>query len=224
MLEQKLLYEFKDKTLLEEACRHSSYVNEQGADMRDNERLEFLGDAVLSLVIGHILMQRYPALLEGDLSRMRASLVNELQLAKIAKSMNIGVYIRLGKGEIQTNGRKKKSILADAFEAIIAAVYLDGGFSAAFKFIESHFSVLITSIAEPASNHDYKSQLQEVVQVTHGLMPGYKVIREKGPDHNKTFVVKISVGELKTEGVGKSKKMAEQNAARKALEMLKIDA
>ncbi len=224
MLEQKLLYEFKDKELLDEACRHSSYVNEQGAaDMRDNERLEFLGDAVLSLVIGHILMQRYPNLPEGDLSRMRASLVNEFQLAKIAKSMNLGVHIRLGKGEIQTNGRRKKSILADAFEAVIAAVYLDGGFSAAFAFIDRHFSKLVRAIAEPALNHDYKSQLQEVVQVVQGMVPAYEVIRENGPDHDKTFVVQIRVGELLTEGTGKSKKMAEQDAARKALERIKCE-
>ncbi|MDM8552722.1 ribonuclease III [Desulfobacterales bacterium HSG2] len=223
MLEQKLLYEFKDKNLLKEACRHSSYVNEQGlTDMRDNERLEFLGDAVLNLVIGDILMQRYPELPEGDLSRMRASLVNELQLAKIAKRINLGNYVRLGKGEIQTNGRRKKSILADTFEAIIAAVYLDGGFVSAFQFIESHFSKPITSIAEPTSNDDYKSRLQEVVQVSRGLMPAYRVVQENGPDHDKTFVVQINVGELHTKGTGKSKKMAEQDAARKALKILKV--
>lgn len=221
MLEEKLLYEFRDKGLLDEACRHSSYVNERGGrEMRDNERLEFLGDAVLSLVIGHILMCRYPNLTEGDLSRMRACLVNETQLAKIAKGMNLGEYIRLGKGELQTNGRKKKSILADAFEAIIAAVYLDGGYKAAFRFVESHFSDLITFIGEPAVNNDYKSRLQEVAQTIHGVAPDYKVVRESGPDHDKTFVVRIRVGKVQTQGVGKSKKTAEQEAARKALEIL----
>lgn len=119
-LEKKLLYKFKNRELLEEALRHSSFVNEQvAADMRDNERLEFLGDAVLNLAVGHILMQRYPDLKEGDLSRMRANLVNEKKLARIARSLNFGSYVRLGKGEIQTNGQEKKSILADALEAVI---------------------------------------------------------------------------------------------------------
>ncbi|MDM8526493.1 ribonuclease III [Desulfococcaceae bacterium HSG8] len=220
-LEQKLLYEFKDKSLLDEACRHSSYVNEQPEiNMRDNERLEFLGDAVLSLAVGHLLMHRYPDLPEGDLSRMRAGLVNELQLARIAVTLDLGSYVKLGKGEIQTNGRKKKSILADTFEAIIAAVYLDGGFDAAFRFIESHFLKLMASPGIPASNYDYKSHLQEVVQVTHGVMPVYEVIGEKGPDHKKTFSGQINVEDLTTVGMGKSKKTAEQDAARKALEII----
>lgn len=219
-LEKKLLYEFKDKSLLDEACRHSSYVNEQPfAEVRDNERLEFLGDAVLNLVVGHILMTRYPELTEGDLSRMRAGLVNEFQLAKIAGAMDLGAYLQLGKGEIQTEGRKKRSILADTFEAIIAAVYLDGGFEAAFRFVEYHFSKRILSIVKPALNHDYKSQLQEEVQVTQGA-PVYTLIQENGPDHDKTFVIQISVGDISAEGVGKSKKTAEQDAAKKALELL----
>lgn len=219
-LEKKLLYEFKDKSLLDEACRHSSYVNEQPSAMiRDNERLEFLGDAVLNLAVGHILMTRHPELTEGDLSRMRAGLVNEFQLAKIAKAVDLGAYLQLGRGEIQTEGRKKRSILADTFEAVIAAVYLDGGFDAAFSFISDHFSKQIHSIAEPALNYDYKSRLQEEVQVTIGA-PVYTLIQEKGPDHDKTFVIQISVGELCTEGTGKSKKTAEQDAAKKALELL----
>ncbi|OQY60552.1 MAG: ribonuclease III [Desulfobacteraceae bacterium 4572_88] len=221
-LEQTLLYEFKDKALLAEACRHSSYVNEQcdTEELRDNERLEFLGDAVLSLVVGVLLMQHYPELNEGDLSRMRASLVNEIQLAKIARMIQLGVHVQLGKGEVQTNGHHKKSILADAFEAVIAAVYLDGGFDAAFQFIERHYAPLLTSVNAPSLNYDYKSQLQEVVQVTPGVMPAYEVAGEDGPDHDKTFIVQIRVGELQTLGVGKSKKTAEQDAARKALEIL----
>ena len=222
-LEKKLGYEFRDKKFLDEACRHSSFVNEHiSANLRDNERLEFLGDAVLNLVIGHILMRRYPALPEGDLSRMRASLVNELQLAKIAKAIHLGNYVQLGKGEIQTNGRRKKSILADTLEAIIAAVYLDRGFDAAFRFVESHFSGVITA-TEATLNDDYKSRLQEVVQVSRRVMPVYRVIEESGPDHDKTFVVLISVGNLQTRGAGKSKKMAEQNAAKKALDMFSAE-
>lgn len=223
-LENKLGYTFKNQSLIEEACRHSSFVNEQTApDMRDNERLEFLGDAVLSLAVGHLLMLKYPGLNEGSLSRMRANLVNESQLAHIARSINLGRYIELGKGEIQTKGRDKNSILADAFEAVLAAIYLDGGFDAAFRFIRTRFARLIASIHTPVSNYDYKSKLQEIVQVTHKVMPSYKVIRESGPDHNKTFTVQIVIRDMKAVGTGKSKKMAEQDAACKALEMLEAN-
>ncbi len=222
---RKLRSEFNNTDLLYESLRHSSFINEQtDADIQDNERLEFLGDAVLNLVVGHILMQRYPDLTEGDLSRMRANLVNESQLASIARKIDLGSYIQLGKGEIQTKGREKKSILADTFEAVIAAVYLDGGLDAAFKIIDSHFSSLLNSMTPPTTNHDYKSQIQELVQVTHRLIPTYIVIHESGPDHDKTFRVQLKVGELQTEGIGKSKKMAEQDAARKGLDILKSGA
>lgn len=221
----KLRYEFKNTDLLDESLRHSSFVNEQtDADIRDNERLEFLGDAVLNLVVGHILMQRYPDLTEGDLSRMRANLVNESQLATIARKIDLGSYIQLGKGEIQTKGREKKSILADTLEAVIAAVYLDGGLDATFNIIDSHFASLLNSMTAPTANHDYKSQIQELVQLTHRLIPTYRVIHESGPDHDKTFRVQLKVGELQTEGIGKSKKMAEQDAARKGLDILKSGA
>ena len=219
---RKLRYEFKNTDLLDESLRHSSFVNEQtDADISDNERLEFLGDAVLNLVVGHILMQHYPDLAEGDLSRMRANLVNESQLATIARKIDLGSYIQLGKGEIQTKGREKKSILADTLEAVIAAVYLDGGIDAAFNIINNHFASLLNSMATPTANHDYKSQIQELVQVTHKLIPTYRVVNESGPDHDKTFRVQLKVGELQTEGIGKSKKMAEQDAARKGLDILK---
>jgi ribonuclease III len=223
-LQRKLLYEFKNTILLDESLRHSSFVNEQAdTGMRDNERLEFLGDAVLNLVIGDILMQRHPDSNEGDLSRMRANLVNEAQLATIARSINLGSYLQLGKGEIQTNGREKNSILADAFEAVTAALYLDGGFDAAFKTIDRHFSPLIESVTAPMANYDYKSQVQEFVQVTQQEMPIYTVIHESGPDHDKTFQVRLQLQQLHAEGVGKNKKTAEQDAARKALEMLKTN-
>lgn len=223
-LQRKLLYEFKNTNLLDESLRHSSFVNEQAdTGMRDNERLEFLGDAVLNLVIGDILMQRHPDSNEGDLSRMRANLVNEAQLATIARSINLGSYLQLGKGEIQTNGRGKNSILADAFEAVTAALYLDGGFDAAFKTIDRHFSPLIESVTAPMANYDYKSQVQEFVQVTQQEMPIYTVIHESGPDHDKTFQVRLQLQQLHAEGVGKNKKTAEQDAARKALEMLKTN-
>ena len=223
-LEKLVGIKFKNPDLLKQAVVHRSYLNENpdfGLD--HNERLEFLGDAVLNLVVGHILMQRYPELKEGDLSKMRANLVNESQLASIAQEMDLGSYLQLGKGEIQTKGWEKKSILADTFEAVIAAVYLDGGFDAAFKIIDSHFSFLLDSVVMTTANHDYKSQVQELVQMKHQEMPVYNVIHESGPDHNKTFRVMLKVGKTQAEGEGKSKKAAEQDAARKGLELLKSD-
>ena len=220
-IEQQLQYEFKDKNLLQEALRHSSYVNEiTDPHLRDNERLEFLGDAVLNLIVGHILMRCYPDLKEGDLSRSRANLVNESQLARTARSVNLGAYILLGKGEMQTRGREKNSILADTFEALTAAIYLDGGFQAAYRIIEKKFQPLIDQLNEFAPNFDYKSQLQERVQIEHGLIPDYSIIREDGPDHDKTFWVTLKVFDIECQGHGKSKKAAEQVAARKALELL----
>lgn len=221
-LTRKLNYEFKNTDLLVESLRHSSFVNEQlDTDLKDNERLEFLGDAVLNLVVGHILMQRYPDLKEGDLSRMRANLVNESQLASIARGIDLGAYIQLGKGEIQSQGWNKQSILANTFEAVIAAVYIDGGFDAAFKIIDGHFSFLINSVTTPTVNHDFKSQIQELVQMEYRSIPIYTVVHESGPDHDKTFRVQLTVGEVQTEGIGKSKKAAEQDAARKGLDILK---
>ena len=220
-IEQLLQYEFKDKDLLQEALRHSSYVNEVAEQqLRDNERLEFLGDAVLNLTVGHILMRNYPDIKEGDLSRSRANLVNESQLAETARSLRLGTSLLLGKGEIQTQGREKNSILADAFEALMAAIYLDGGYDAVYRIIEKKFQPLIEQLDTTDSNYDYKSRLQERVQVDHGVIPNYSISREEGPDHDKTFWVAMKVIDIETEGSGKSKKAAEQNAARKALEIL----
>ena len=220
-IEQRLQYEFNDKNLIQEALRHSSYVNELAdPQLRDNERLEFLGDAVLNLIIGHILMQCYPDLKEGDLSRSRANLVNESRLAKIARSFDLGSFIQLGKGEIQTMGREKNSILANTFEALMAAIFLDGGFDAAYQIIETNFQPLIAHLFTAANNLDYKSQLQEKVQVDHGSMPDYTIISEDGPDHDKTFRVALKVLDIETQGSGKSKKSAEQDAACRALEIL----
>jgi ribonuclease III len=223
-LQQKLGYEFKHIDFLFESLRHSSFVNENlELDIQDNERFEFLGDAVLNLVVGHMLMHRYPDVREGDLSKMRANLVNESQLASIAQQMDLGSYIQLGKGEIQTKGWEKQSILANTFEAVIAAVYLDGGFDAAFSIIDGHFSFLLDAVVTSTTNHDHKSRVQELVQTKHQEMPVYTVIHESGPDHDKTFRVRLEVGEIQAEGEGKSKKAAEQDAARKGLEFLKPD-
>jgi ribonuclease-3 len=221
-IETKLGYQFNSKELLEEALRHSSFVNEQTKlDLRDNERLEFLGDAVLNLIVGHILMERHPHLKEGDLSRTRANLVNESRLAVIARSLDLGAFIRLGKGEIQTDGREKSSILAGAFEALVAAVYLDGGFKTAFQIIENSLGPFLDLVHSATDSDDYKSQLQEWVQEKQGEIPKYQVVREEGPDHDKTFWISVKVFDIETEGKGKNKKTAEQDAARKALEILR---
>ncbi len=223
-LEKKLGYKFRDKHYIFEAFCHRSFVNEQfDPSLKDNERIEFLGDAVLNLVIGHMLMQYYPDLKEGSLSRLRSNLVNESQFAGVSRALDLGSYIQLGKGEFQSDGWKKKSILADTFEAVIAAVYLDGGFDAAFNVIEKHFSSLLCNITDSDANNDYKSLLQELVQGTDRTTPRYTVIQESGPDHDKTFRVQLNVLKLLTEGAGKTKKRAEQDAAKKALELLKSD-
>lgn len=219
---QKLDYQFTDETLISEAFRHSSYVNEQAdGGLRDNERLEFLGDAVLSLAVGYLLMRRYPEMKEGDLSRMRATLVNESQLAEIARTISLGSHIMLGKGELLSNGCEKNSILADTFEAVVAAVFLDGGFDAAYRIIDIHLAPLLEEIQTLSSSQDFKSQLQELVQVNQQQMPDYSVIGENGPDHDKTFSVRLKVLDLITDGRGKSKKQAEQDAAKKALDILR---
>ncbi len=211
---------FTDLALLEEALRHSSFVNEHAAaGLRDNERLEFLGDAVLNLVVGHMLMSAHPALREGELSRIRANMVNESQLAEIARSLDLGRYLQLGKGEAQTGGHEKNSILANAVEAVVAAVYLDGGFQAAFAAIERHFRALIEA-ADGTAGQDFKSRLQEAVQGKYRDVPRYRVVEEQGPDHDKTFGVVMTIGDLETRGTGKSKKTAEQDAARKGLARL----
>ena len=218
---QKLQYRFKDNTLMNEALRHSSFVNEQPDDnLRDNERFEFLGDAVLNLVVGHILMSKFPDAAEGDLSRMRANLVNEAQLAKVARRIDLGRFLKLGKGEAQTNGSDKSSILANSFEAMIAAVYLDGGFDAAFALVATHLEPLMDVLRSTTENQDYKSRLQELIQVSRQPVPVYEVIGESGPDHDKTFTVRLKADSVTTEGIGKSKKLAEQEAARKALRQI----
>ena len=221
-LEKFLKYTFKDRNLLDKALRHSSYVNEQpDGHLEDNERLEFLGDAVLNLVVGHLLMKLFPHLNEGELSRMRSNLVNECQLASIATTIGIGSFLKLGKGEIRSNGREKPSILSDAFEAIVAAVYLDGGFDKTAFIFERYFMTFLNSRETINIDLDAKSTLQEYVQGAYKLMPRYTVIKETGPDHDKTFMIQLIVGKIEAMGNGKSKKAAEQDAATKALEILR---
>jgi ribonuclease III len=224
-LEDTLAYHFKDKGLLRHALQHSSYVNEnRELNLEHNERLEFLGDAVLDLVITHILMDHFPETREGDLSRMRASIVNESQLADVAHGLSLGKYLLLGRGEALSHGQEKSSILADALEAVFAAVYLDGGYGAASEVIEGLFSGIVSEMGERLVEEDFKSPLQELVQVRFKTVPDYTVIGESGPDHDKTFEVRLRIGNtLTTQGVGKTKKAAEQAAAKVALGKLLVE-
>jgi ribonuclease-3 len=219
-LEGLLGYTFRDATLLESALTHKSYLNENPAVGRpDNERLEFLGDAVLNLAVGHLLMERFPSLREGELSMIRAQVVHEQGLAEVAGALGVGEWLFLGRGEEQTGGRRKPSILADACEALLAAVYLDGGFAAAFELARRLFAPRFDAIvAEPAGQADAKTRLQERAQALRRETPRYQVIGESGPDHDKTFEVAVSLaGKELARASGKSKKDAEQRAAALAI-------
>ncbi len=215
---EKLNYTFKNSGLLEEALRHSSFANEnKDLDLTDNERLEFLGDAVLDLAVSHILMEKFTDMKEGDLSKFRATIVNESGLYSVAVELGLGDFIFLGKGEELTNGREKPSILANAVESLIGAIYLDAGFEQAREIIEILFSSLIDRIKPHKSNDDYKSMLQEYTQNIFKILPEYSLIDEKGMPHDKTFKIALRIkGSVVAEGSGKSKKEAEQNAAREA--------
>ena len=222
-LELALGYKFKDLKLLEKSLTHKSYAYEHGKDrFLHNERLEFLGDAVLELAITDLLMKRFPTNTEGELSRLRSAIVNESQLAHVAMNLNLSDMLFLGKGEEQTDGRLKSSILANTYEAILAALYLDGGYEATYRIIEAHFKKLLDMAAAEDINQDYKTRLQEETQKWHKRIPTYVVIKEVGPDHNKIFKVMATVNEkVLAFGSGKSKKEAEQDAARNALHVLR---
>jgi ribonuclease-3 len=220
-LEAVLQYAFRDRSLLEVALTHRSYANEQpGRPPEDNEKMEFLGDAVLGLVVGHLLMDEYPELDEGQLSVTRAQVVSEGGLAEVASEIGLGRWLQLGKGEEQTGGRGKPSILADAVEAVIAAVYLDGGFDATRKLVERLVSARVEAL-DFSSSYDFKTRLQETAQAQLKATPEYRVLGESGPDHDKTFEVCVLIqGREWARATGKSKKAAEQRAAAKAAGML----
>lgn len=221
-LEKELSLFFRDPGLLNTALTHRSYVNEnQGMTCQDNERLEFLGDAVLELCISDLLIRMHPDHSEGKLSKLRASMVNEQPLAMMADTFRIGDYILLGKGEETSGGRTKPSILADAFEAILAAAYIDVGFEAVYRFIEGIFEPLIRTGSGDPFYRDYKTTLQESCQSLFRIIPRYTLLHEYGPDHEKIFQVRLTVSEfIAATGTGKNKKEAEQDAARKALEQI----
>jgi ribonuclease III len=226
-LQAALGYRFQDQARLEEALTHKSYVNEQkGVACRDNERLEFLGDAVLSLVISEYLAACLPDSTEGVLSKLKAQLVSESSLERVARRLQLGGYLKLGRGEELSDGREKASLLADAVEAILAAVYLDGGFEASRRVTLHIFSTEVRQVGvrvHQAGSEDYKTQFQEWCQKRYDTLPHYVTIRESGPDHDKRFEVEVTVrAEVVGAGSGRSKKEAEQQAAKQALEGARI--
>lgn len=220
-LEKSLAYRFRNPDLLREALCHRSFVNEHPRTAgQDNERLEFLGDAVLNLVVSHVLMQNHPDMTEGGLSRTRAHLVNETHLAQVARNLKLGSFVRLGRGESQSGGHAKPSILSDTLEAVLAAIYLDGGYQAVFEVISRRLDFQFDAGEAAIEMTDYKSRLQEVAQNREKTVPEYRVVAESGPDHDKTFVVELTLKQLKTVGTGHNKKAAEQQAAHEALKRL----
>jgi len=209
--------ECADAALVLRAHTHLSHERDDGAG--HNEVLEFLGDAVLDLAVSDLLMRRYPARSEGDLSKMRAALVNTSVLAEKAALLKLGPLLRLGKGEERSGGRTKPSILAGAFEALLGAVYQDGGFEAARRLVERYFADDVEE--KELGRQDYKTRLQEISQMLFHAPPSYRVVAESGPDHDKHFVTEITVGgKVLGKGEGKTKKQAEQQAAKKALSEL----
>lgn len=217
---QKIIgYTFKNENLLIEALSHSSYANESKKNRKSNERLEFLGDSVLSIVVSKHIFNDYKNLPEGELTKLRASLVCEKALYQFSKKIHLGEYILLGKGEEMTGGRQRPSILADAFEAVIASIYLDGGFEPVEKYILSFLPRDIIH-NQPVFN-DFKTVLQEIVQKNPEETVEYILVEEKGPEHDKAFVVNVCLNSnVIGQGVGKSKKEAEQKAAKEALELM----
>jgi ribonuclease-3 len=225
-LEEQLQYRFRDPQLLQHALVHRSFVHENPhLDQVDNETLEFLGDAVLSLAISQLLLERFPTYNEGDLSRLRSSIVNERELARVAFDLDLGNCLLLGKGEEMTGGRLKPSLLADSLEALLAAIYLDGGMEATIAVVKTLFREYLDSeqLDHPLKtlDKDYKTQLQELSQARFKLTPVYYLEAEEGPDHDKTFHMIVTLGgRVVAHGSGKSKKEAQQVAAQVALDKL----
>jgi ribonuclease III len=224
LLESKVGHTFKNVSLLETALVHKSHLNENPGNGRShNERLEFLGDSVLSLCISHILMERFPNLREGELSMTRAEIVNEAGVADVAARIGLGDWLFLGRGEENTGGRRKPSLLANACEAVLAAVYLDGGYQAAFEVVGRLFAKRLSEI-EHWGLTDFKTRLQERAQALRRETPRYAVVGEFGPDHDKYFEVSVSLhGEVYASQPGRSKKEAEQRAAAAALFRLETE-
>ncbi|UCD57323.1 MAG: ribonuclease III [Candidatus Hydrogenedentota bacterium] len=222
-LEKPLHTRFRRLELLDQALSHSSFVNESsGQTLAHYEKLEFLGDAVLELVVSHELFHNYPTYYEGELTKLRAAVVSKATLAHVAKKIGIGSYIRLGKGEELGGGRKRNSLLADSMEAVIGAVYLDRGLKSAHEFVVRHFSEAIEHLDHDQHKMDYKSILQEMTQSRFQTLPKYTVLSESGPPHERTYEVLLTINnEAYGNGRGRNKKEAQQNAARTALRKLR---
>ena len=210
---------FKDKQLLRNAFVHRSYLNENKSSVSEhNERLEFLGDAVLELVVTENLFKKFPTKPEGELTAYRSALVNANTLASVAETIHVNDFLLLSKGEAKDKGRARQVIMANAMESIIGAIFLDSGYGAAEKFVSEHILPLTEQIIAQGSFIDSKSLFQEKAQESTGVTPAYKTTKEEGPDHSKVFTVGVYLEtELVVEGIGKSKQEAEQNAAQKAL-------
>ena len=218
-LEEKLGYTFQDLALLENALTHSSRANESRGKLASNERLEFLGDSILGMAVADHLYRNHPDLPEGELTRTRAALVCEESLVEVAQELGLGGYLRLGKGESSGGGRERPSIQADAVEAVLAAIYLDGGIGSARRFVQRF--ILSREVASLTKPRDHKTALQELVQRESGQVLQYRLVGEEGPDHNKRFFVEVTLnGQAVGSGSGRSKKEAEQMAAAAAIESL----
>ena len=215
-IEKNIGYTFKNKSLLENALTHTSYAYENNVD--SNEKLEFLGDSILEFISSKYIYNKYPNLKEGEMTKVRATVVCEKSLYKVAKLHNFSDFLYLGKSEQKTGGNKRPAILADSVEAVIAAIYMDGGLEEASKFIISNLKDEIEVATKHVGDKDYKTVLQEKLQVNGNVDIQYKIIKEEGPDHNKTFEAEVSCnGKVLAKGIGKSKKEAHMDAAKKAL-------
>jgi ribonuclease-3 len=222
-LEKILGYKFKNQALLSQALTHRSFVNENEQErLRNNESLEFLGDAVLGFLISSRIFRHYPDLTEGELSKIKAYLVSAANLVRLAEDIRLGDYVRLSRGEEKTGGRKKRAIIVDTYEAIIGAIYLDGGVEAATDFVGRQVDSFLEDLDLGQLTYgDFKSALQEQLHNLGRQEPLYRVVKEIGPDHKKTFVVQVIIqGEIVAESTGRTKKEAQQSAARLALESL----
>ncbi len=214
--------DFKDLTLLDQALTHSSFSNEVKSGLPDNQRLEYLGDSVLGLAVNNYLYHKYPDFTEGYLARIKSSLVSEVALARAARSIELGHVLNLGRGEKNSGGMNKPSCIADAMEAVFAAIYLDRGFSTAEKFVLHVLKDQLLEVEGPERATDAKSILQEIIQKKRRMPPQYELVSESGPDHKKTFFCRVTVdGKELGSGKGSSRKRAEQVAAQNALDRLK---
>ena len=217
MIEKKLNFKFKDRKLLKTALTHSSYANETSVE--SNERLEFLGDAVLGFVVARVLYERYPEATEGALSKMRSSIVSRMNFAHFAQELKIDKQLLLGKGEENTGGRLRQSNLAGAFESVIGAIFIDGGYRKVYGIITKLLKDCLNGDEEIFK--DYKTRLQEIAQKKFRKVPKYKVVLEEGPPHDKSFHIEVKLGrKLYGKGVGRNKKQAEQEAAKEGLETI----